>query len=276
MESQAEREVGKLKENPEALREIINNYLNGNDVPYDPQLFALSTALEYVPGDDAFFIGVVQRLNDLSEQNPECYSYRTRIAHDQSKLYKIQLNGHYNPDNLADFQARIEKMNPRQRRGFLESMYARVVHDIKYAKENWKPYEHGIREFHGHPEVIVQLDSAFVEQFADLLDRYGFSNHAKKLRYYETRQLEQAIKNIELRTKSLEHWHGKASAMRRISDQDFLKQVVSKVPADFEFGYQSPQAIAVTNITDKVYLRKVAGTYKDPFIVEAAQKALDR
>ncbi|MBD3204240.1 hypothetical protein GF327_08140 [Candidatus Woesearchaeota archaeon] len=273
MESHAEKEVGKMKDNPEALRKVIDDYLEGRDVPYDPPLFALSTALSHVPGDDAFFIGVVKKLDELSEQNPEGYSYRGRIAHDQGNVFRAELNGHYTPENLADFQSRIKKMNPRQRRGFLDSMYAGLVHAIEDTKENWKPYEHGIREFHGHPEVIAQLNPAFVEQFAGLLDKYGFSNHAEKLRGYETRQLEQAQKNIELRFKSLEHWHGKASAMGRIDDQDFLKRVVSGVPANLEFGYQSPQAIATGKITDPAYLAKVAETYKDTFIVEAAQRS---
>ena len=273
MQSEAEKKVGEMKDNPKALRKVIDDYLEGREVPYDPPLFALSTALDHIPGDDSFFIGVVQKLDKLSEQNPERYSDRGRIAHDQGNIFRAELNGHYTPENLADFQSRIEKMNPRQRRGFLDSMYAGLVHTIEYTKENWKPYEHGIREFHGHPEVIVELDPAFVEQFAGLLDKYGFSSHAGKLRGYETRQLEQAQKNIELRLKSLEHWHGKASAMGRIDDQDFLKQVVSGVPANLEFGYQSPQAIAAGRILDPAYLAKVAKTYKDTCIVEAAQRA---
>jgi hypothetical protein len=105
------------------------------------------------------------------------------------------------------------------------------------------------------------------------LDKYGFSNHAEKLRGYETLQLEQAQRNIELRSKSLEHWHGKASAMGRIDDQDFLKSVISGVPANLEFGYHSPQAIAVGRITDPTFISKVAKNYKDSFIVEAAQRA---
>ena len=276
MQSQAEKEVGKLKDNTVALRKVIDDYLEGREVPYGPPLFALSTALRHVPGDDAFFINVVQKLDELSEQNPEGYSYRGRIAHDQGNVLRTQLNGHYTPENLADFQSRIEKMNPRQRKGFLDSMYAGLVHAIEDARKNWKPYEHGISEFYGCPEVIAQLDPTFVEQFVGVLDKYGFTNHAERLRGYESRQIEQAQRNIELRLKSLEHWHGKASAMSRIDDQDFLKQVVSGVPADLEFGYQSPQAIAAGRITDPTYLAKVAKTYRDTFISKAAQKILSR
>jgi hypothetical protein len=163
MESQAEKQVGEFKDNPEAIRNVIDDYLEGRDVPYDPPIFALSTALEHMDGDNAFFIGVVKKLDELSEQNPEGYSYKGRIAHDIDKVFRAELNGHYTPENLIDFHSRIEKMNPRQRRGFLDSMYVGLVHAIKDTKENWKPYEHGIREFHGHPEVIAQLNSAFVE-----------------------------------------------------------------------------------------------------------------
>jgi len=72
------------------------------------------------------------------------------------------------------------------------------------------------------------------------------------------------------------HWHAREAAIGRVTNQDFLKRVVDAYPADLYSRCDSPEATAVSHITDKAYLRKVAETYKDSFIVEAAQRALGK
>lgn len=268
--------VEEIKDDSKRLKNIIEEYLKEIN-PFPDRHFdtiRFTTALKYLPDEDTYFIELLQRLNSLKKQDLN-HVYDGIINNDLINVIGISLNdSRYTPKNLTDFKARIEKMNLRQRRGFLDSMYAGLVYAIKDRKVNFDLKEIGIFESHGFSEILVEVNPIFMEQFADLLIKYGFSNHAKKLN--ASYQLEQIQRNIQFRLQSLDHVYEEANIMVRISDQYFLKGVVSRVPVDLEFGFSSSYAAAVGRINDPVYLERIVKKYKDYFIVENAKKKLNK
>jgi len=276
MESQAETEVGKLKDDQLALCGIITAYLTGQPVAFDPPLFAVSTALKHVNCDDAFFIDVLTNLENLPEKEPEGHSYNKRIAHDAQSVRMVNSNTlalgvKYTPDFVDRFRTRIYRMGEAERNEALQSLYSEVIGMID--GRNWSPLSRfRLSEVRGVQEHIVALDPLFVYKLAGSLEAHGFKAEADTLREGQDRerQIERARTNIELRLKGLEHYHAKAAAMSRVADQDYLKHVVDSVPDDFDFGYQSPQAIAVAGIANGAHLEGIVNTKKDSFIVVSA------
>ncbi|MFA4820150.1 MAG: hypothetical protein WC613_04295 [Candidatus Aenigmatarchaeota archaeon] len=74
----------------------------------------------------------------------------------------------------------------------------------------------------------------------------------------------------ELRERRLANWHEKADAVMGITNQAYLIALVERVPDDYSFGYQSPEALTVYGVTDQVWLTRILATKKDQFIVDAA------
>ena len=243
----------------EFLKKIVEIYLNCPSEGF----VAANAIASMTPGDDVYFIGVFERLDKLREttQRYKFSGYGIGIARDEGNLFRISLK------NLADFESRLKG---KPSRDSLESVYVDLVNAMNEARKNWSPLELGIEEFLGHPEVVVELNNKFVKRFASSLEKYGLKERAEELRNYNKTQLKQAEANIRLRQESSDHWHERAAAMNKITDQKYLKDVVSAVPNDFEFGYESPQAIAVSKINDPSFLEEILKTKKDVYIIRSA------
>ena len=81
--------------------------------------------------------------------------------------------------------------------------------------------------------------------------------------------------HLEFKIHTLRHQHPKGAAVRRITDQDFLKRLVDEVPDDCNFGFSSHYSCAVTGITDQKYLENIISTKKDFFLVANAIEILN-
>ena len=80
---------------------------------------------------------------------------------------------------LKEFEARVEKMNPRKRRAFLHSLYTDLMgYNHSENMDATVANSPHLRKAH---DVSLKAEREYIECGAEILKRFGFTSHAKKL-----------------------------------------------------------------------------------------------
>ncbi|MBD3203775.1 hypothetical protein GF327_05745 [Candidatus Woesearchaeota archaeon] len=134
-----------------------------------------------------------------------------------------------------------------------------------------------------NPEFLDKVIERFLqgEELGKLREDYGSFPISKAIEYLPDRgseYFEQLYDRLlalddpeqDIVQRVVNNYHAKEAAVKRITNESYLKKLVEHIPDDVDFGRTTPQAIAIRGIHDQAYLERIVETKRDARIKEEA------